>query len=523
VPWRLRALGAFALLAAGAIHAEEPPADDEAWARRVNPAIDEGVAWLKARQREDGSFPIGKAEQNLPVPLPGMDDPSANWAGGPWDKGADALAVYTLAACDVPREDPVLARGFQRIRAHWDGRRRDSSFTERGDGISTYFVSLCLLALDAACDRTAQPLNPTPEELKARKRAPLSPQDRAWAVELVEWLRLAQDPGGAPADPPPPEGKKKKPPRKKPPVSPAAPSRADGGGFGYESPILGGGYHDHSNTQFAALGLKAAARLGVDVREEVWSRLLRHMLAVQEAEGPEVPRVEVPAAPTPAITPGAGDGKTVAPPAKDRARGWGYMCPNSAGSGGGLPGGVVPGGVVPGGALPRSVEEATLSMTAGGVSTLIIARSELLGSRAFTGDIRPLAERGIRDGFAWIVRHLPSPGAKESAPEDPPLPMGFEIPFGDELDDFYFLYGLERACVLGGVQRLSGIDWYRLGAERILDRQRPDGSFLGKNQNNANGRPLIDSAFALLFLKRALFRLPDAAPVTTPSGPATPR
>jgi hypothetical protein len=76
--------------------------------------------------------------------------------------------------------------------------------------------------------------------------------------------------------------------------------------------------------------------------------------------------------------------------------------------------------------------------------------------------------------------------------------------------------GLERACILGGVMSIGGLDWYEIGALRLLDRQRDDGSFRAKDGNNANGRPEIDSCFALLFLKRAVFRMPAPRRVVTP-------
>jgi hypothetical protein len=135
-------------------------------------------------------------------------------------------------------------------------------------------------------------------------------------------------------------------------------------------------------------------------------------------------------------------------------------------------------------------------MTAGGVSTRVICRSELEGSKALGVNLGVLTETSIRDGLAWLTHHL------DSSP----------------LDNFYFLYGLERACVLAGVTHLGKTMWWKAGTRCILDRQQHNGSFLSENRDNGNGRVEIDTCFALLFLKRAVFRAPErSGPVITPS------
>jgi hypothetical protein len=145
----------------------------------------------------------------------------------------------------------------------------------------------------------------------------------------------------------------------------------------------------------------------------------------------------------------------------------------------------------------------------------------LEGSKELTPELRRLAVKGIRDGLAWLARNLEEGGDEEGGL--PGLPPGVQLPPGmptellassDPLEDFYFLYGLERACILGGVKTVGGLDWYEVGARRIVECQREDGSFLSASRSNGNGRPEIDSCFALLFLKRAVFRVPDRRVVT---------
>lgn len=507
-------------LAPVATEAEDAPAT-QALQARVNDAIDAGVAWLRAQQGEDGSFPLApRTEHGLP-----LGDASTMWAGGPWDKGLAALSVYTLAVCGVEGEDPALERGFAYLRRLWAERTPAGDRLRPGstdDGISTYFVSLCLLALDAAHNRGAVPLSKGPPDRKRAGRKLLGKVDFAFAEELVAWLEAAQDPGrDGDASRRPKRGR-----RRRAPSSKRAPSPADGGGFGYGSPADAAGYHDHSNSQFAVLGLKSAARLGVQVSDVAFLRALRHFLAVQEAEGPAVDRVDAPDAADEKAGRAPGETRTTdeSTPAQDVARGWGYMCPNSTRteSPGGAPGGLPPGlppGTIPG--LPEGATleggegimgDATASMTAGGVSTLVICRSELAGVRGFTKALRQLTVKGIRDGLAWLAVYLEEEGEREAELPPARLPGGLEI--GGLLDDFYFLYGLERACILGGVGAVGGIAWYDVGARRIVDRQRADGAFHSRSQSNGNGRPEIDTCFALLFLKRAVFRVPDRRVIT---------
>ena len=45
---------------------------------------------------------------------------------------------------------------------------------------------------------------------------------------------------------------------------------------------------DLSNTQYAILGLKSAARCGVKIDEDAWLRILRIVLNAQEKKGPKV-------------------------------------------------------------------------------------------------------------------------------------------------------------------------------------------------------------------------------------------
>jgi hypothetical protein len=65
----------------------------------------------------------------------------------------------------------------------------------------------------------------------------------------------------------------------------------------------------------------------------------------------------------------------------------------------------------------------------------------------------------------------------------------------------YYFWTLERVAVLYSAPKIGGKDWYQWGAELLVDNQSDDGSWSCGNYWGSN--PWADTAFALLFLKRA--------------------
>lgn len=63
--------------------------------------------------------------------------------------------------------------------------------------------------------------------------------------------------------------------------------------------------------------------------------------------------------------------------------------------------------------------------------------------------------------------------------------------------DCYFLWCLERMAVIYGLKLVEGQDWYLWGSEVLVQAQAADGSWTDGYD------PAIDTAFALLFLRRA--------------------
>lgn len=69
--------------------------------------------------------------------------------------------------------------------------------------------------------------------------------------------------------------------------------------------------------------------------------------------------------------------------------------------------------------------------------------------------------------------------------------------------NLYFLWGLERVCMLYNVHMVGDKDWYRWGAEALVANQdQVEGSWFKAN-NYPGASPTIDTCFALMFLKRA--------------------
>jgi hypothetical protein len=216
-----------------------------------------------------------------------------------------------------------------------------------------------------------------------------------------------------------------------------------------------GGF-DLSNTQFALLGLHAASRCGVKVSQHVWLDALRFCLGHQDKTGEPV--------------------MYKANEVRGRYR---FEWTERA--------------IARGFKYHFDSPQASASMTTAGLTCLVVCQSRLWRVRAFTGQLRADTRRGVRDGMAWLQQHF-----RVDANTG-----------GQGRWLYYYLYGLERAGVLGRYRFLGLHDWYKAGAEFLLPRQEPQGYWT----TNVHWE---GTCFALLFLKRATSRMD--APVLTPSG-----
>jgi hypothetical protein len=72
---------------------------------------------------------------------------------------------------------------------------------------------------------------------------------------------------------------------------------------------------------------------------------------------------------------------------------------------------------------------------------------------------------------------------------------------GLPMQNLYFLWSVERVAVLYNLQTIGNKDWYLWGAEILLSNQDKTGCWTEGRYHQAH--PIIDTCFALLFLKRA--------------------
>ncbi len=330
-----------------------------------------------------------------------------------------ALAYQTLRVCGVPRDDPAAEKAFTRLRA-----------TYRRKELQVYTAALILMAIAEHGESV--------EGDDGERRVQLNTEDRTWAEEVAKALADGQDRHGS---------------------------------WGYDVPgganafAAGNGYYDHSNSQYALLGLHAASRCGVAVPREVWQKALDHFLESQELSGPTAPRW-----PARGAAPRE-KGRTNAVPT-DRARGWGYQSCIAA-------------------RFPQ-FQVPTVSMTASGVSSIVICRSELLAARPLPGKLDAESERSAWDGLAWLGRSR------------------FDGRFQGSVD-LYAAYAVERAGVLAAVEWMSELDWYGAGAEVLLKAQLEPGGWSGvmdvvglpdPKEAREIATRVVDTCFALLFLKK---------------------
>jgi hypothetical protein len=326
-----------------------------------------------------------------------------------FETGPTAVAMLALLVSGVYRGDACIEKGFKVLLAH--------------DADKTYEAGLIAMAIEAR--------GSPPEELRSRSEGvekvgprTLVPGDKEWLERDVEFLRK---------------------------------NRIDNAWSYPTGSILA----DNSNTQYALLGMKAAARCGVKVDKETWFDALQHFVSTQESQGPDVKllRTEPPK-------------KTSDAPryyeSSAQARGWGY------------------GG--------RATEERAYgSMTCVGIASLLLCDSELRGYSKYTPKIAEETAHGIRDGLGWMQ-------ANYSVSEHPRK---------GGMNFYYYLYALERAGVLSATPYIGGHDWYFEGATILCDSQKPDGHWTSAQSVCGD---LVDTCFALLFLRRATIPLGNTTP-----------
>ncbi len=416
-------------------------ADEAARASAMKTAVTRGLRWLLEHQREDGSWNY----ENRPLVLSGD--------AYPMRQGIAALCAFTLLKCGIgPDEEPVK-RAFELIHAHelkW-----------------TYAVGCVLLALEAktSFDPERDPVAGATLTRERPKRAKPDARDRELAERCVAWLVAHQRETGL---------------------------------WRYG----GGSDEDLSNAQYAMLGLDAAERMGVAVPKEVYEKAALRLIETQREGDEQV---------TPFPIPGADhsfrdlakieqklrkelkkierkyardDDEEAQVEREDRvhtaerkaaeavlesvsreqlvARGWAYYPPG-----------------VPGDHWKVTVNG---SMTASAMAALFICKARLERTPRFERELRPKIDAALRSGAAWLAKHF-------AIDQNP----------GGQYHHYYYLYGLERAGVLGLIQSFGPHEWFDLGVEHLLKAQGKTGQWKAA-QSTAGAVP--DTCFALLFLAR---------------------
>lgn len=249
--------------------AEDPdePVVPQALDERIKAAVHKGVLWVRS-QGGDGWW----------GPLTSDHEPTYAGTTNSYMEpyGGTALALFTLLKCGVSPDEPLVKKGFQKLRA------------KKMDG-HCYELAAKLLAITATAD---------PFGSKGAARPSLTGELRTWAQDLVATLVKRRAPDGWRY-------------------------------WGAEEDRSSGGVQDLSSTQFVALSLYAAERCGIRVAPAVWEGVLRYALSAQEEAGPEHPRAVIDKAAR--AKPTTGDGGGASSPEKDHARGFAYMRSSSEG------------------------------------------------------------------------------------------------------------------------------------------------------------------------------------------------
>jgi len=139
-----------------------------------------------------------------------------------------------------------------------------------------------------------------------------------------------------------------------------------------------------------------------------------------------------------------------------------------------------------------SSQPTTGSMTSAGIASILIARGGVSGtsSRIEGGLIRCCGsvnegDDPVEQALTWMGDHF-----------------SVEVnPGGDSMTFYYYLYALERVGRLSGRRFIGGHDWYREGAEQLLEQHDPFQGFWSGAAPMENNRDIATS-FALLFLSK---------------------
>lgn len=256
-----------------------------------------------------------------------------------------------------------------------------------------------------------------------------------------------------------------------------------GGGWRYAKPNMGENDPeiDVSATQYAILGLKAATRLGIRYDKKILVEVFRFLRVEQDKDGPVV-KAKWKKSDDGEDEKKKGRGTSSAPPPTElKARGWGYARKSKH--------------------APARDTITYGSMTAAAVNALILIRDELVEDPSHMKAWEKMeaeCNQMIGDGMAWMINNW-------TMTENPRVGMH---------RFYYYLYTIERMCMLGGFDEVGGHDWYMEGARDVLLKQQ-EKSGMWDVQSEIDPSDIYNTCYALLFLKRASTGVDRPPPVLT--------
>jgi len=387
---RVVSVTAVAVFAAGA-WAQDPPKQDPAQAhakvdqKRVDDAIKNGVKYLR-------------------TVTPGLGKPLGNTGKHP--QRNDELVLWTLVHAGVPESDPEFQRLFKNMMA---------TDLER-----TYLVSLQAMILEEM------------DRVKYQWRIHQCAQflvdnlgrNGQWTYGEISYyvteIPVPTGGNGGGADVATSGGSGSKPPaprpvdkRGKPKVLKKVTVKKE-----KEGPASG----DNSNSQYAALGIRACHDAGVVFPKECLQLAEKWWRAAQYG--------------TKSDSKDGGYGVTA------DGEGWCYG--------------------------PKDSHQPYGSMTAGALGSLVIYDYVL------AKDWRK--DKDVLAGLQWITKRF-SVTENVGPPEHADGNVNWMY--------YYYLYALERAGILYGTEKFGEHEWYPEGANVLLDAQKPNGAWTSKEHGNA--------------------------------------
>lgn len=366
--------------------------------------------------------------------------------------GNTAIALLAMLHGGTARDDLAIQRGVDYLRKTHNP--QDVRLAIRGGTYSDAIVLMMLQKFYEPEQRAAGMLyadNPKDfETARAQLAKSLPEKDRDWISQLARNLRNAQVGG-------------------------------NDGGYTYypqektSSTTARGGSGDNSNSQYALLGIKAACLLGVEIAAADFEREAKRLIAQYEPDTRMTDKVkyEHPGDERESERKTSADNTAL----EIQPGGWGY--------GIGYKGG-------------RSMQ-----MTAAGIGTLTICMDELKARGKLTQQFAQQIGLHIRGAEAWLEKNYYTADTLQNRNGYSYFSAG-----SDGHGVFYNLYSVERGCELAGIRSLMGnVDWYRIGAEALIDNQNLDGSW-GREREfpgnlRANQPMMVSTCMAILFLKRA--------------------